>query len=532
MAEFDFDEVINRREVPALKHHRIVLGEDGMDLFPAGVADMDFRVAPCITDAIEQRAAHGVFGYETVPDGLMTALTGWLEHRHGWTVDPAQILRAPNVLNALAMAANLFTEAGDGIIVQPPVFFDFADIIAENGRVLVENPLILKTVATRWISKGWSAPRAIRGRACSFCATRTIQWAAFGPRDELAQLGEICRRNDVLVVSDEIHGDITFPGHTYTPFASLSLTHALNSITCLSPAKSFNIAACCSAFTVVPDEDRRKAFQAENSRLTVNKNNAFASVAMQAAYSQGGPWLDAVIRYIAGNLDLVRTRLTEIPEINLIEPDGTFLIWLDFRALGLAPDELTTFLRQKAGWAITRGIAFGPQGTGFGRLNIACPRSRLTSALDQLSARRFGAFMSIVIHHNPDCGTSRNVLAIIRASGTEPVVIDYLRAGWTRPQLLALFAAANLTPRTALRTTKSPAVELGLTEPGVSDETLLDAMIEHPILVNRPIVCSAKGVRLCRPSETVLDLLDQMPPGPLFKEDGAMILNQKGERVD
>ena len=140
--------------------------------------------------------------------------------------------------------------------------------------------------------------------------------------------------------------------------------------------------------------------------------------------------------------------------------------------------------------------------------------------------------MSIVIHHNPDCGTSRNVLGIIRASGTEPVVIDYLRAGWTRPQLLALFAAADLTPRTALRTTKSPAVELGLTEPTVSDETLLDAMLEHPVLVNRPIVCSAKGVRLCRPSETVLDLLDHMPPGPVFKEDGQMILNEKGKRVD
>ena len=140
--------------------------------------------------------------------------------------------------------------------------------------------------------------------------------------------------------------------------------------------------------------------------------------------------------------------------------------------------------------------------------------------------------MSIVIHHNPDCGTSRNVLGIIRASGTEPVVIDYLRAGWTRPQLLALFAAADLTPRTALRTTKSPAVELGLTEPTVSDETLLDAMLEHPVLVNRPIVCSARGIRLCRPSETVLDLLDRMPPGPVFKEDGTMILNEKGKRVD
>ena len=139
--------------------------------------------------------------------------------------------------------------------------------------------------------------------------------------------------------------------------------------------------------------------------------------------------------------------------------------------------------------------------------------------------------MTIVIHHNPECGTSRNVLEIIRASGEEPVVIEYLKTGWTRSQLLALFAAADLTPRTALRTTKSPAQELGLLDPAVPDEAILEAMLEHPVLVNRPIVCSPNGVRLCRPSETVLDLLDKMPPGPLFKEDGGMILNEKGERV-
>ena len=138
----------------------------------------------------------------------------------------------------------------------------------------------------------------------------------------------------------------------------------------------------------------------------------------------------------------------------------------------------------------------------------------------------------IVIHHNPACGTSRNVLEIIRASGTEPVVIDYLAEGWTRPQLLALLAAADLTPRSALRTTKSPAAELGLLDPGITDEQILDAMLAHPVLVNRPIVASAKGVRLCRPSEAVLPLLDRLPPGPLYKEDGQMILNEKGENLD
>ena len=139
--------------------------------------------------------------------------------------------------------------------------------------------------------------------------------------------------------------------------------------------------------------------------------------------------------------------------------------------------------------------------------------------------------MSIVIHHNPECGTSRNVLAIIQASGSDPVVIDYLRTGWTRSQLLALFAAADLTPRTALRTTKSPAEELGLLDPAVDDETILAAMLEHPVLVNRPIVCSPKGVRLCRPSEEVLDLLDRLPPGPMAKEDGSPLIDAEGNRI-
>ncbi|MEM8786808.1 MAG: MalY/PatB family protein [Pseudomonadota bacterium] len=386
MAEFDFDEEIDRRVVPALKHHRLVLGADGMDLFPASVADMDFRVAPCITDAIVARAMHGVFGYETVPDGLIPALTGWLENRHGWKVDPSHILRAPNVLNALAMATNAFTEPGDGIIVQPPVFFDFADIIAENGRQMVENPLILQDGRYEMDFDALErVARDPRTRMIFLCNPHNPVgrvWSA----EELARVGAICRRHGVLVVSDEIHGDITFPGHSYTPFASISSDDALNSITCLSPAKSFNIAACCSAFTVVPDETRRQAFHTENSRLTVNKNNAFASVAMQAAYAEGASWLDAVLVYLWGNLDLVRHRLAKIPGITLIEPEGTFLLWIDFRGLGLEPDDLTAFLTKQADWAINRGIAFGPQGAGFGRLNIACPRKRLATALDQLAA--------------------------------------------------------------------------------------------------------------------------------------------------
>lgn len=384
---FDFDEEIDRRAVPALKVHPMVLGQDGDALFPGGVADMDFRVAPPIGDALARRTAHGVFGYEAVPIGLMPALTDWLRTRHGWTVDIGQILRAPNVLNALAMAACLFTQNGDGVIVQPPVFFDFFDIIKENNRRLVANPLILRDGRYEMDFEGLERAAAEPRTRMLFLCNPHNPVGRVWTKDELARLGTICRAHGVLVVSDEIHGDIVLPGHSYTPFASVSEEDAQNSITCISPAKTFNIAACSSAFTIIPDEARRKRFQAENSRLTVNKNNAFASVAMEAAYTEGGPWLDAVMEYLAGNLALVRERLAaSIPGVTLIEPEGTFLLWLDFRELGFGPESLTRFLRERAGWAITRGPAFGDEGTGFGRLNIACPRARLLTALDRLAA--------------------------------------------------------------------------------------------------------------------------------------------------
>lgn len=379
------DQDINRREVPALKVHRMVLGADGMDLFPAGVADMDFKAPPAVLTALQNRLDHGVFGYETVPDGLMPALTGWLATRHGWNVDASHILRSPNILNTLAIAASIFTDAGDGIIVQPPVFFDFYDILEENNRVLLSNPLILKdgryTMDFDGLEQLASDPKAKMIYLCNPHNPVGRVWT----RVELKKLGDICARHDVLVVSDEIHGDITFEGHDYTPFASLGPEYAQNAVTCLSPAKSFNIAACCSAFTVITDDSRRNAFQVENSRLTVNKNNAFVSAAMTAAYCEGGPWLDEVLQYLAGNVALVREQIAALPSVKMIEPEGTFLLWLDFRKLGFSPEELTKFLRSRAGWAVTRGQAFGVEGEGFARLNIACTRAKLTSALQQLS---------------------------------------------------------------------------------------------------------------------------------------------------
>ena len=381
-----FDEDIDRREVPALKVHPIVLGPDGSDLFAAGVADMDFRAPPCVVEALQKRLDHGVFGYETVPDGLLPALTAWLHARHGWRVDPGHVLRAPNILNALAIAASLFTEEGDGVIVQPPVFFDFFDILRENKRALVTNPLILQNgryvMDFEDLELKASDPRTRMIYLCNPHNPVGRVWTDW----ELRALGDICARHDVLVVADEIHGDLVFSGRRYSPFASLGPKYSENCITCLSPAKTFNIAACCSAFTVIIDDRKRKAFQDENSRLTVNKNNAFANVAMEAAFTQGQPWLNSVLAYLEGNVALVRDRLDEIAAVDLIEPEGTFLLWLDLRKLGLPPDDLTAFLRKRAKWAVTRGQAFGEEGAGFARVNIACTRAKLKAALDRFAS--------------------------------------------------------------------------------------------------------------------------------------------------
>ena len=381
---FSLDQDIDRRSVPALKVHPQVLGRGGNDLFAAGVADMDFKAPPCVLNSLQERLDHSVFGYEAVPDGLLPALTQWLYTRHHWRVNESHVLRAPNILNTLAIATSLFTNEGDGVIVQTPVFFDFFDVVNENKRLLISNPLILENGRYSMdyddLEQKASDPRTKMIYLCNPHNPVGRVWT----KDELQTMGDICARHDVLVVSDEIHGDITFSGHQYTPYAALGSNYADNCISCLSPAKSFNIASCCNAFTVISDDAKRKAFQKENSRLTVNKNNAFASVAMQAAYQKGGPWLDAVLKYLEGNVDLVRKHLMDISGFELIEPQGTFLLWLDFRALGLGDDELAAFLREKAKWAVTRGAAFGSEGIGFARVNVGCTRAKLRTALSQL----------------------------------------------------------------------------------------------------------------------------------------------------
>jgi cystathionine beta-lyase len=361
-----------------------VVGLHGEDLFAAGVADMDFKAPPPVLEAMQKRLDHGVFGYETVPAGLLPALMRWLQEQHGWGVPKDQILTSPNILTALAMAASLFTVEGDAVIVQPPVFFDFFDVLNENHRQIVQNPLIFEHGRYRMDFEDLEAKASHPTSKMIYLCNPHNPVGRVWSEEELRTLGDICNRHGVLVVSDEMHADLVFTGNRYTPFAALGPEYAANSITCISPAKTFNIASCCASFTLIADEDMRKAFQVENSRLSVNKNNPFANVAMQAAYSSGAPWLKAVISYLEGNLDMVRNALGNIPGVELVEPDGTYLLWVNFNGLGLELSELYTFLRKQAKWSVTRGHSFGKEGNGFARVNIACTRAKLATALANL----------------------------------------------------------------------------------------------------------------------------------------------------
>ncbi len=382
----NFDLEIDRTEVQTLKFDKEMLesifGEK--DLWPSWVADMDFKSSQTIQNALAQRVEHGIYGYESDSGSLPQAVSAWYGKRHAWLLNPDHIIFSPRTLASIAVLITLFSEKGEGVIVQPPVFYDFKMIINANGRRLVKNPLILEHGNYQMDFEHLESVAADPKNSLLVLCNPHNPIGRVWPRQDLSTLSDICAANNVYIIADEIHGDITYQ-RNYIPLGSISSKSSQNCATCISPVKSFNLAGVANSMIVIDDEEKRMLCKSWFNRMEINKNNVFTTAAMLSAYTQGEPWLDQVIEYLDGNIDTVRKFLQQrIPSVKLMEPEGTYLIWLDFRDLGLDVKQLGTFLVQQAGIASNPGHWFGREGAGFARINIACPRRIIVEALGKL----------------------------------------------------------------------------------------------------------------------------------------------------
>jgi len=389
----NFDEYIDRNNYPTMKWNKAFLAEHfgNEEAIPMSVADMDLKSPQSVIEQLHKRAAHGIYGYENKPETYFTALESWYKNRHGWKINREQIESCPSILNAISILINQQSNKGDGIIIQPPVFFEFRMVVKSNERKVIKNPLNLVEGKYQMDWNDLESKAADPNNKILILCNPHNPVGRVWTKAELEQVAAICERHDVFVIADEIHGDFAFPPHQHIPFLTISESSAESAAACISPAKTFNIAGIVDAITIIPNEIHRQKFHKFAHRYQINKVNVFASVAIEAAYSDGGDWLDGLLVYLQENNDLIRGFLQEnVLNISLIESEGTFLNWLDFRELGLNVKALEKFLAEEAKIALSPGYWFGREGAGFARMTIGCPRSTIERSLNNLSTAVIG----------------------------------------------------------------------------------------------------------------------------------------------
>ncbi|RUM94232.1 MAG: cystathionine beta-lyase [Thiothrix sp.] len=384
----DFDILHDRSQSAAEKWEKAAMkehfGRD--DLLPFWVADMEFQASPNILGGLVERAENGIYGYEYRPDSLSDAIIQWYASRHQWVINKSDLCFSRGVMNAITILISQHTEKGDGIIVQPPVFFEFRIAILKNKRKLVRNPLIKNGTSYEMdfedLEKQAAKPRNKILILCNPHNPVGRVWT----KEELQHVGEICFKHNVLVISDEIHADITYKNHQYTPYSkAVGEDISQQSFTCISPAKTFNIASITDAMVVISNQEYRQQYEVFVTQYFLGKPNTFTVAAMESAYRNGGEWLDEFLVYLQNNLDFLKDYLrNNIPKVQLIEPEGSFLVWLDFTELNMDAKDLESFLAQKARIALNSGYWFGRQGAGYARMTIACPQSMLREGLSRL----------------------------------------------------------------------------------------------------------------------------------------------------
>lgn len=382
---YDFDRVWNRKNTQSVKWDGVEKLFGDADLLPMWVADMDFKAPQPVIEALKQQAEHGIFGYTLRPDSYDEAVTGWFKKRHDFTVEKEWLVFCPGIVPALSMIVEAFTDPGDKIIIQPPVYYPFSNAVKRHKRTLVENPLAFD--GKRYTMDFTDLEQKIGPdvKMLILCSPHNPVGRVW-TKEELLRLGELCVKHDVLVVADEIHGDLVRKAYRHTPFASLSESFAQQSITCTAPSKTFNLAGLQASHVIIPNERHRRTFKTIMETLAVGLTNSFALPAVEAAYRHGAEWLDQLLDYLEANIQFLTTFCEQnIPQIKVIQPEGTYLVWLDFRSLALTAKELEFLMQKKAKVALDEGYIFGTGGEGFERINVACPRSTLEEGLMRIT---------------------------------------------------------------------------------------------------------------------------------------------------
>lgn len=383
--KFDFDTVIDRRNTNSLKYDFAREKGKPEDILPLWVADMDFRTAPAILDRLRQLVDHGIFGYTEGKGEYFQAVKSWYYRNFQWEIQEDWIVKTPGVVFALAMAVRAFTDEGDSVLIQQPVYYPFRSVIEENHRKLVNSPLKLTDGAYEMDFEDFERKITENQVKLFILCSPHNPVGRVWKEWELRKIGDICREHKVLVVSDEIHSDFVWQGHSHKVFASLSSAYSDITVTCTSPSKTFNIAGLQVANIMISDPVMRKKFQREIFSAGYSQINAMGLGACQAAYEEGGEWLKELKQYIWRNYLFLKEYLEKkMPQIRLSVLEGTYLAWMDFRELGMCEEEREDMIVDRAGLWLDTGSMFGKEGEGFERINIACPRSVLEEALERL----------------------------------------------------------------------------------------------------------------------------------------------------
>ena len=380
----DFNEAPSREQTNAEKYtlRQKLFGSD--EVLPMWVADMDIQTPFFVMDAIRERLKHPILGYEEIPDSLFQAQIEWIRERHGYSMQREWMFYSPSVVASINLCIKAFTEPGDKVIVQPPVYFPFYSSVTNNERVLIKNALIEEEGCYSMDFDALEASIDEETKLLLLCSPHNPVGRVWS-ETELTQLGEICVRHDIVILADEIHSDLIFKGAKHTPFASISKELENRTITCYGPGKTFNMAGLSISTVSVPSEELRKRFKKVYKSIHFAEGTVFGHVGFEAAYSKGEAWLGELLEHIQGNFDYLDICLKEyMPSITMQKPEGTYLVWLDCRGLGLSEKDLHAFFIEESRLGLSSGSSFGKEGEGFMRINLATPRSTVEEAVSRL----------------------------------------------------------------------------------------------------------------------------------------------------